>query len=162
MHKVRRVFLRVSTAGNIIGSVFLSFVLLLMVGEIIGRLVFKQPIPGSFEMVGVAMGVLATIGFAFALGKGVHVRSDWLVDKLAAGGQRGLTILTYLTGFLVTGLLSWRLVIGAGKSLREAEVASGIIQVPVYPTKIVLAFAVILFCVAYLLQFIQSLRRPPG
>lgn len=159
MQKVRGVFHRVAVGGNVVGAVFLAFVLLLMVGEIGRRLIFKAPIPGSTEMVGVAMGVLATIGFAFALDRALHVRSDWLVDKFPPRGRHVMILVMYFTGVMVTGLLSWRLVIGAIKSLKELEIVSGILQVPVYPSKVVMAFAMILFCVNYLLKFIENLKH---
>ncbi|MBI4284668.1 MAG: TRAP transporter small permease [Chloroflexi bacterium] len=156
---LRRIFDGLSNIGNYIAGIFLVIVMLLTMGEITGRYVFSHPIPGNFEIIELTVGVLATIGFAFALEQGKHIRATVLVDRFDEVAQRVLLLISYLAGFVVTGLLTWQLAIGAIRSVQIKEVTYGLLPVPMYPTRIILVFSVGLFCLGFLLRFIWDLRR---
>ena len=155
----QKVFARVSLVGNVIASVFLAGITFLMVGEITGRYVFNSPIPGTWEIVAGAMVVLTSIGFAFALEQRRHIVVIVFSQRLPLKLQHYLTMLSYLVGFFVTGVLTWQLTLMAIRSvvIREYE-GMGILPIPIYPTKIIFVFAVLLFCVGFLKHFGESIR----
>lgn len=156
---LRKIFDGMSSVGNYITGVVLVIVMLLTVGEITGRYVFNHPIPGDFEFIELSMGVLATMGFAFALEQGRHIRATILVDRFASSAQRYLLLAGYLAGFIVTGLLTWQLIGGAMQSVKTREHTFGLLPIPMYPTKIIIVFSVALFCLGFLLHFVQDLRH---
>lgn len=162
MDKVKRAFDRVSSFGNVIASVFLGFAMMLMVGEITGRYVFSKPIPGSYEMVSMAMGVLTTIGFAFALEKNLHIRVTLVEGRLSPRGRQLMQLYINLVGFLVMGVLVWQFLLAANDSLSVLEHTPGRLKIPQYPIKFMLAFAALLFGVGYLIHFIEGLRKHRG
>jgi len=160
METARRVFEAISRVGNVIAGLFLAGVAFLMVGDIIGRFAFNHPIPGTFEIVAASMAVLATIGFAFALDQRRHIRATILTERLPAKVQANLLLFAYFIGFVVTGILAWKLVDAAAFSFFELrEYSAGLVRVPIYVPKMVMVFAVALFCVNFLLHFIEGFRK---
>ncbi|MBI4284496.1 MAG: TRAP transporter small permease [Chloroflexi bacterium] len=160
MERIRSVFGRISTVGNAVAAAFLALIAFLMSGEIIGRYVFNHPIPGTFEIVGAAMAVLASIGFAFGLEQQRHVRATIATERLSSRGQHVMLLLAYFVGFLVNGFLTWRLVLSASVSIATREYTPGLVPVPIYVPKTIFVFAVMLFTFGFLLHFIEGLKRP--
>jgi TRAP-type C4-dicarboxylate transport system permease small subunit len=159
MNWVKRIFGRVSSFGNVVASLFLGFTMMLMVGEITGRYIFSRPIPGSFEMVTMAMGVLTTIGFAFALERNIHIRVTIIEERLPRKGSQIAQLYVNLVGFLVMAVLFWQFSLSAVASLSILEHTAGVMKVPKYPIKFIMSFAVLLFCIGYLIRFFEGLRK---
>ena len=145
--------------GNVIASIFLAGIALLMTGEIIGRYIFDSPIPGTWEIVAGAMAVLTSIGFAFALEQRRHITVVVVTQRLPRKVDHYLLVFSYFVGFVVTGVLAWQLVHMAVRSVVIREYSGmGLLPIPIYPTKIIFLFAVILFCVGFLKHFIEGIR----
>ena len=149
---------RVSSVGDVIASVFLVIIMLLMVSEITGRYVFNKPIPGSFEVVEVCVAVVASIGFASALAQKKHLAVTILTSRLPAKAQPTLSLSAYFLGFIVTGIMVWKLALAVYDSVKVAEITTGLVPVPLYPSKIIFLFAVFLFCLQFLIHSVDSIR----
>ena len=156
---LRRIFDGISTVGNYIAGVFLAIVMWLTVGEITGRYLFRAPIPGNFEIIALSMGVLTTIGFAFALEQGRHIRALVLVERFRPKAQHVLAMANYFVGFIVTGVLAWQLLVGALASIKRLEYTAGLLPIPIYPTKVIIFYSVVVFCLGFILHFIWGIRR---
>ncbi len=149
-----------STGGAGIAAVFLAGITLIMVAEIIGRFVFNSPIHGTYEVVTISMGVLFPIGFAFAVVQGRHIRVTSFTERLSPKGQSIMLLVSYILAFTVTGMMAHKAVQAAIKSVVVGEVITGgVYRFSSAPGKIVFAYAVILFCMAFLIQIIYSVRK---
>ncbi|MBI4329803.1 MAG: TRAP transporter small permease [Chloroflexi bacterium] len=153
---------RANWVGNIIASIFLAGIALLMGAEIVARYVFNRPIPGTWEIVGGSMAVLTTIGFAFALTEGSHIRVDIALQKLSPEVKHRMLLGAYFVGFLVTAILCWQLVLAARYSISIREYTMGLVRVPVYVTRSIFIFSALLFCLAFLQLFIKGLMKDTG
>ncbi len=148
----------ICTGANLLATAFLAFIMLFMCGEIIGRYVFNRPIPGNLEIVEMCMVVLATVGFAFSLQQGRHIRVTLLLDRLSPRARAVLINLSYITGFVVCATLVWQLIKSANYSVSILEYTAGATAVPMYPFKIILVFSVVLISIQFLINFINGVR----
>ena len=142
-----------------IAGLFLAGIAFLMAGEIIGRFAFNRPIPSTFEMVAASMAILATIGFAFALDQKRHIRATILTERMPPKVQAILLQLAYFIGFVVTAILTWKLVDSAAFSLEIGEYTPTLIRIPIYVPKVIMVFAVALFSLNFLLHFVEGIRK---
>ncbi|GAH91671.1 unnamed protein product, partial [marine sediment metagenome] len=91
------------------------------------------------------------IGFAFALEQGAHIRVTFLTGRCSEKVQQYALLVAYLVGFIVIGGLGWQLVLAAIHSVELKQYTAGLLPVPIYPSKVIFTFAVLLFSLGFLL-----------
>jgi len=125
-------FLRVTTnILNYIGCAALSAMMLLTVADVIMR-AFGRPIIGTFEIVGLMLGLV--IGFTIpkvSYDKG-HVFMEVGLDRLHPGGRAAMKVFTRIIGVLLFGAIGVNL-FRAAHEFRIAGEVSPTLQIPFYP-----------------------------
>jgi TRAP-type C4-dicarboxylate transport system permease small subunit len=147
---------RITRVGVFIGGFFLIVAMLLLMGNIFGRFVHFV-IPGSYEMFELFMVVPVGFGLAYAGLHQGHVVVNLIVSRFPPRLRAAAEVLAALLSLVIWGLITWggmRLAFENG--LREI---SDVLGMPYLPFRIVWMIALTLFCLSYLLDLQQAVRR---
>jgi len=150
---------RITKGGAFLGGFFLIVAMLLLMSNIFGRFVHFV-IPGSYELFELIMVVPVGFGLVYAaLHKGhvvVHLIVSRFPPKLGAATQ----ILVSLLSLAIWVLIAWA---GASLAYENGLVEiSDVLGMPYLPIRIVWIIALFLFCLSYLLDLHQAIRRLLG
>jgi TRAP-type C4-dicarboxylate transport system permease small subunit len=139
----------ISRTMQVIGGVFLTFMILLTTMDVVMRL-FGHPVPGAVEIISICGGVV--IGFSVPITswtKG-HISVDFITNALSSKARAIVETITRCTGIGLSLLISWNsMKIGTG--FFKGKEVSGTLELPLYPVAYGLAvcffmLSVVLFC----------------
>lgn len=111
-----------------------AFLLMLLgTGDVIGRYLFRQPIPAAAGFSEVMLVALVYFGVAYALTVGGHVSIDSIVTRLPSRWQQIIGVITSFAALVIFSLLTWQ---SALKAIRtwEAHETVDITNIPVAPS----------------------------
>ena len=153
MEKLRLLGLRLGKVTDILAGIFISFIILLTVCDVILRY-FGVPILGVYEIV--SMGGALTIGLSafFTYWKKSHVRVDTFVDKYPRTLRQILYILTRLAILFIVGLTGLSLIVMGFDLLRTHEVTATL-RVLYYPIVWALGVSFLMVCLAVVYDMIS-------
>ena len=142
------------------GVCFFS-VMALILANIIMRNVFKQPIMGTVEIVG----LLIATGLGFALANcemtNFNIAMDVVTEKLSRGAQKIIEIVVYVISLSFWAIVVWRIFIFANTSYINGRVTSTA-SIPVYPFIFVMGFNILCLCVALAYKLVRAIRDAPA
>ena len=144
---------------NWIAGAGLVAMLALIIADIIAAKVFKWPIPGGIEIVGF-LGVII-IAFAIAHTQVLrgHIEVEFLVTRFPKAAQKVISIIIYLFGMTLFGLLAWSSY-GFGHSLQISGEVSMTQEIPFYPFIYGIAFCCVSVFLVLLVQLLRIIIKP--
>ncbi len=149
MRGLLRVMQRIIFVMNIIAGVALSFIIALTIADVILR-AFGWPILGTYEIVGMAGGVV--IGFITPFTSWVkgHISMDFVTGRLPAGSKKAFEVATRCVGIALFLMISFN-VLKIARNLYSVNEVSATLEIPLYPIAYGVAFSffmlsVVLFC----------------
>jgi TRAP-type C4-dicarboxylate transport system permease small subunit len=99
--------------------------------SVIGRALFKQPIPGDVEMTQMGIALAISLGLPWCQLHGSNIIVDFFTQKLAERRQRWLDAAGCMLLVVMYFVLAWRT--GAGAiAVREANETTMIISLPMW------------------------------
>jgi TRAP-type C4-dicarboxylate transport system permease small subunit len=132
----------------------LAGMMFLTVADVFLRYAFNRPILGSYELVQYMLLITVGVGLAYcALEKG-HVTIDTVTAHLPRQARAIVNILVGFLGLVVTVLIAWQTCVYV-ISLKESQVVSTALLIPVYPFVAFLAFGIAFFCLVLLMQLLE-------
>ncbi|MBW1681425.1 MAG: TRAP transporter small permease [Deltaproteobacteria bacterium] len=138
----------------------------LVAGDVIGRYVFKSPIPAVFEINSCFLMVLVVFfPMAYVHRRREHVFVTLFTDKFPARVKAALDTFSVFVGAVAFGLIGWYGMIFAVKATEAREYSPGIIDVPVWISKWIVPIGALAFCIELLLDGMKHLREifaPPA
>jgi len=126
-----RLLHRIASVFAIAGGLVLVGMILLVVVSVLGRAIFLLPVPGDFEMVGLACGIAIFLFLPYCYLQRGNVVVDVFVAHLSAGATRALDAVAALVFALVSALFAWRMIFGLIDTLRYQDI-SMIVGVPLW------------------------------
>jgi TRAP-type C4-dicarboxylate transport system permease small subunit len=148
----------VSRAMSGVGAGVLAMMMFLTALDVLLRYFLNRPISGALELTQFMMLIVVASGLAHCTMEKSHVRVEVLIERCPPKIQ---TALYTLTSFLCLGLflvITWQAVVYAG-FLRDANLTSPVLFIPVFPFAIILALGTAVFCLALLAEFVHFLSR---
>jgi len=152
---------RASSILDKLAGIFIFSVMLLVVINIILRAVFKQPILGTYELVGflTAMGVgLALANCALQNG---HIAVSYIMDRFPEKIQSFVDILVNAASLIFWSAAVWYLA-RYGQAMKLKGLVSPSAEIPVYPFIYLVAFGLLGLCLVLLFKFIVSIQEVLG
>lgn len=158
MNRFERVINSLSKWLNWVAGVALVLMLIVIVADIIGAKLFKWPIPGGIDIVGL-LGVVV-IAFAIAQTQVIHghIEVEFFVMRLPEKARNVIAGVVYFLGMALFALLAWRSYT-FGDSLRVKGEVSMTVGIPVYPFVYGIAFCCIVVFLVLLLQYLKEVSR---
>jgi TRAP-type C4-dicarboxylate transport system permease small subunit len=121
---------RLSGWMEIVAGIALIAVMILIGTDIVGR-IFGHPIPGTYEIVSLAGGLILGLSLpTTSIAKG-HVSTDLLIEKLSGKPKVFLAVTTRLIGMAIFLLSSYGM-ISMGIRLRSAGEVTAVLAIPFY------------------------------
>jgi TRAP-type C4-dicarboxylate transport system permease small subunit len=121
---------RLSAWMEIVAGVVLIGVMLLIGSDIVGR-IFGHPVPGTYEIVSLAGGLIIGLALpATSKAKG-HVSTDFLLEKLSEKSRSFLAVTTRLINIAIFLLAGYGMVM-MGIRLKVSGEVTAILALPFY------------------------------
>lgn len=152
---------RLTGGMNIFGSIWIVCLVLLVVGDVVGRELFNYPIPGTKEMVQLSIPGIVFLQLAKTLRDGRHVGSDVLMGIVQVKRPR-LALAFYglfnLLGAAVMGMIA---ILIAPKSWQAYEQGfekgtQGIFTLPEWPVMALVILGAGIMAIQYLVLAIRD------
>lgn len=123
-----------------LSGVALFLMLLIGASDVIGSSMFNQPLPGAFEGTEALMVVSTFLALGLSQQRRAHIRVEVIVGLMPRPFQLASAVFSALLCALFFGLIAWFGWAIAIKSFNAGEFSSGLVNFPIWPAKIALAF----------------------
>lgn len=130
------------------------FMAVITFADISGRFL-NYAIPGAYELVELMMAPAVFLALFYAQRKGTHIRISILYQRLPGRAQIWFDVLASFIGFLVMAITGWGLLLWGIRAWKIKEVALGMLDIPVYPFKLIAALGCLMLAITY---FIDTMR----
>jgi TRAP-type mannitol/chloroaromatic compound transport system permease small subunit len=151
-------FYKLLSVLSAISCALIFFIAIWMCVDVIGRVAFNHPVPGTPELVKSLLPAIVFLSLAYTLRQDAHVKVE-----LITRGLRGLSaavagLLHSFFGMIVFFVVMWNSLAPAweGWLIREYEGVQ--LEVPVYPVRFIVFFGAGLLCLQYLLNFVEDIK----
>jgi TRAP-type C4-dicarboxylate transport system permease small subunit len=158
LDKFRRLVNRASYGACFMGMFLAIPLMLLTVGDVMGRSFFNKPIPGTFELSEYMLAVIVLLGAGYTQQVKGHVGVDFLTSRFSPRVRAVLQAVTTLAGLLVIAIMVWQ---GYLEGIHEKAVSDQL-RVPQWPFKLLVAAGGLLLWLELLLDFIASVQKIAG
>ena len=139
---------------EIIAGIALMGVMLLIGADIAGR-IFGHPVPGTYEIVSIAGGLIVGLALpATSRAKG-HVSADLLTGKLSKRPRICLAVMTRLMGILVFLLAGYGMIM-MGIRLKDSGEVTAVLSFPFYYVAYAIGGAFLIQCLILFYEIIET------
>ena len=157
--KIKVLFNLIDTVNERIGrsiSLLLIVVMLAIGAATISRYFFGRPIPVIWPFIKQIFGVLILLGAPYAMLYDKHIRVEILYDFFPAWLKKLSRMVSLVFFLALTGALTWQGIVMAKMSLMLKEVSQQSFHLPIYPFKIFLPIASLIFLVQGIAYFLRG------
>ena len=157
---MQNLFERLLVTLNALASLTVVALMLLIVGDVLGRRLFDSPIAGVPEIVKVAIVGMVWLQFAHTLRSGRHLRSNLIFGSLPTVGKRIIYALNCAAGVTVFALIVWYAHDDVLKTF-SAGIFEGEhpVRIPVWPIWSLVVLGAALMTVEYFIQLVDVVFR---
>ena len=154
-HLLEPVALGILLVGGLglIASTFLG------TADVVGTQVFGAPVPGATELTESTMVLIVFGALTYTQIRRSHIRVELLYMRAGARGQAAMDVFASLMALLFFSLLLWQAVNEALFSIGIDEATVGLIRMPLWPARIVLAAGTGLLILQLLLDLVVDFDR---
>jgi TRAP-type C4-dicarboxylate transport system permease small subunit len=134
---------------------FLIPLMLLTTFDVIGRVFFRKPIPGTFELSEYILATFILLGAAYTQQVKGHAMVSFLTSRLSSRGQTVCKIITTILSLFIIAIVVWQ---GFIEGIGERTV-SDMLRIPQYPFRLLVSFGGFLLWLELLIDLIDSMRE---
>ena len=135
----------------------IGLVLIIVIGNIIGRFFFNKPLLGTVELVELGMVIIGFFAMPYATLNGVNVRVEIITILISKRSQAILEIIASFFSSLIIALITYQAFINAFYYLDNLNQASTVLSIPFAPFRFVMAFG----CLILFLRLFLNIFKPP-
>lgn len=154
LSNIQKRLVLVSKSFNVLAACAVVAMMLLTCTDVVLRL-FRCPIPGTYEIVGLLGAIFVSFSLAGTSMDGGHIAVDFLVEKFPARAQRIIEGCNCLVCAVLFGIVTWYATFYA-LDLMDAGETSLTLQLPLYPFVLGIAIGCGLLCAVLVLQSVES------
>jgi len=143
--RIQKTLDRITAGVSWVGAGALVLMVLIVVANVVGRYLFRKPVLGAVEMVGLLTVITVFCVLAFTEAKGAHIVVDILVSRLHGRTKAILGSIMALLGavfFIIMAWQGWDLMLS---NLSPFVRVTGVLSIPFAPFMLVMAFGCVLF-----------------
>lgn len=127
--------------------------------DVVGTQFFGTPVHGALEITESTMVVIVFGALTYSQIRRNHIRVELIYTRVGPRGQAGMDIFADLMGLLFFGLLLWQAINEAQFSLQIDESTFGLIRLPLWPARIVLAGGTALLMLQLVIDLLIDIER---
>jgi len=143
----------------LIGGIGLLMSMFLGVGDVVGTEVLQTPLPGARELTESTMVLIVFGALTYAQMQRSHIRVELLYTRMGPRVQAMMDVVTDLAAIIFFGLLFWQAVNEVKISWEIGESTVGLIRIPLYPARIILAAGAGLLIIRLALDMMIDIKR---
>lgn len=155
--RVDRVFFKLESLLNLAAGCVIVALVALATTNILGRWLFSMPISGYIDWVEQAMAFIAFLGIAYTQRMGGHIRMDIFVGRFKGRWLWLTEFISTLLMLVVTSLLIYGSYLHFWRAYSIGD-SSVDINLPTWPAKLVVPFALSILALRLVLQLWAYLR----
>ena len=150
---LEKILLVIERAMMLIAGAIVMLMMLLITVDVICRKL-SLSFPGVYETIQILMVAVVFLGIAYVQKVKGHIFIEIATTKLPVKWQRILDGLGYLIGIFICGVITWQSMLSAWESIQIFEYAAGIVEVPLWPSKIIVAVGFLLMTLRLVLDLV--------
>lgn len=151
---------RVSKVTAIIAAVVLAIMMLLTVGDVVGRYFFNNPIKGSWEIIGLLLVCAGTWGLGYCQVQKGHISITVLIHRFSRRVQAIIRSVTYLIGLVGFSLLCWRVFLMTIRYLTTMKgYVTDTLEIPYPPFMLMLSIGAGIMALILIVDLVRSLAE---
>ncbi|HKK29528.1 MAG TPA: TRAP transporter small permease [Alphaproteobacteria bacterium] len=154
-----RLLERVALAVLLLGAIGLVISTVLGTADVIGTQFFGQPVHGALEITESTMVVIVFGALAYSQIRRNHIRVEIFYTRGGPRTQAAMDVFANLMALLFFSLLLWQAINEAMFSLQINESTFGLIRIPLWPARIMLAAGTALLLLQLLVDLVTDSRR---
>jgi len=158
MKSIEGIIKKICSITDMLAGVCFFSVMALVLTNIIMRSVFKMPILGTVELVG----LLTATGLGLALSncemQDFNTAMDVFTEKLPKKAQKIIDIFVYLISLVFFSIVVWRMFIFSGTSFANGRVTPTT-SIPIFPFIFLLGINVFFLCVVLAYKFVRDVKE---
>ena len=156
---VARILHKLAKALVDLSSFWLFGIMFLVGADVFFRYTFNMPISGTLEISEQSVVIITFLCFAYTGMQNRHIRTNAILRRLPPSFRSFADILATCLMLLILSFLIWQTSIEAWNSLSIHETRMGLIEVPIYPTKIAVSIGLSVAWVYYFLTLITQFKK---
>ena len=156
LKKIAGVMEKVFSVTNILAGVCFFSTMALVLANIIMRNVFKHPITGTFEIVGLLIATGLGLAMANCEMKDGNIGLDFDLPWSPKVG-RAVEIASFIISLSFWGIVVWQIFVYASTSYTNGRVTATA-SIPLYPFIFILGFNVLCLCVALAYKLVRAVK----
>jgi TRAP-type C4-dicarboxylate transport system permease small subunit len=138
-----------------IGMILLIPMMFLTSGEVVGRAVWSQPIPGSIELSSYLLAAFILLGLAYTQQVKGHVRVTMFVSRLPEKWGLVLDVITSLLSLFIIAVMAWQgWVVGM-----EERTVSDMLRIPQFPFRLLVAAGGAFLFLELIFELMDTLKK---
>lgn len=144
---------------NYISVVIIFLTALWITGDVLGRVLFRSPIPGTTELVQVGILAIVFFGVGYTLQQGRHIRTEILVRRLPPAVVQLCTALGCVIGVVTFSLVcvfGWE---QAWQAWIVQEFEGVQLQVPTWPSRFIMVLGSGLLVIQYVIDLVKAISE---
>jgi TRAP-type C4-dicarboxylate transport system permease small subunit len=150
---------RLSAWMEILAGMALIGVMLLIGADIVGR-IFGHPVPGTYEMVSLAGGLIIGLALPATSKANGHVSTDFMLEKISSGSRNFLTVATRVIGIFIFLLAGWGMVM-MGVRLKASGEVTAVLAFPFYYAAYAIGGAFLIQTLVLLSEIVETVSPKP-
>lgn len=144
-----------------IGMLAVFILLVLTVGDVIGRFVFNKPIPGTFELTKIIFALSAFFSFPVSQYKGENLGITLIYDKMPLRLRGILDFLSSVISICMFSVAFLQTLRYAAR-MKAANSITSVLRWPMHPWIYIAAIGLLILVIALLWDFIVSIKELKG
>ena len=142
-----------------LSSAIIMIIMLMVVSDVCGRVLFNNPIPSTTEITQALLVAMVFLAFGRTQAVRKHVSVEVITSRLSQKSQVILEIFTLALSLFVFGLFTWQSGVVAYQAWKTGETAVGLLDVPAWPAKFMVLIGIFWFTVQLISDIRQNLYR---
>ena len=153
MNKFAKWIFRVIETTSKGASLLILLMMAFVTFEVISRYIFNHPTSWVWLLNKQLFGVFVLVAGSYALIQKNHIRIEMLYDHFPPPAKRAVRWLTLILSVGFLGILVWNSTLMGLEALSTREAANGVFRLPLYPLKLLMPIAALLFMLGCLTEF---------
>lgn len=162
MQKLQKMESCLANVMGIISAAALIFMMLSTALDATSRSLFNFPLPGVYEFSEISMAIIVYLGLLWAQHDRKHIRISLISENKSLPGKQAWEAVGWFFAALFLLILAVPTIEGAYTSFLDKEFRWGIIQMPIWWVKIVVACGLVLAFIQMALHFILAIYSSFG
>ena len=156
MQLFEKIIVRFSRYLDLFAGVILAFTAILVVANILGRVLLKRPILGTYEMVGFMTAAVVGLALARCAVENSHIAITFITDKLPARIHNIIDVAVDLPSMIFLFFVAYN-VFAYGTRMAASGVVSSTTQLAFYPFIYLVAVGFFTLALTVLVKLLKQL-----